>query len=223
MQYIWELFDREKHPQVHLKQAETISPYYELAPFFEETIKDGFVEYNGFYRFEKIFLNLYLQLGDDKEVFNILFDVFSRYLILCDLKSGLTQEDLNRKHIVEELEGGFFGEYVAELIFRVEREEKYKLAHYINLARSSGGTSKYLFAKAVTSLLNTGTVYCDKENPQNMILYVGRKKNLHDERIIELAEEVLLPMNMQNKVLWENHFGIIDEESTMRMDEMVLI
>lgn len=223
MQYIWELFFREKYPQLHLIQTENYSPYYEISPLTDTIFSGDKIEYNGFCRYEKFFLNMYRKMQDDKELFCIFFDVFSRFLIECDLKSETTAADMKRRQILSEIEEGLYGTCAADLIQKLTLDEKSKLAHYVYLARIGGGTTVYLFAKAVTALLNGGTVYFDKENAGEIILYVGRKKSIHDEKLIALVEELLLPMEMKNKVLWEKHFGLIDEEMTMLIDGMMLL
>ncbi len=223
MQYIWELFYKDKHPKAYLKQTDDFSPYLEMSPLSEEHSSDDGIEYNSFYRFEKIFLNMFQEMQGENELRDIFFDVFSRFLIECDLKSGLDIETIQYRQIINELENGNYGKRVSELVQEITYEEKYKLAHYIHLARAQGGTTVYLFAKAVISMLSSGAVYRDKEKEGYIILYVGRKKNIRDVRLIELIEELLLPMEIERKLLWEKHFGLIDEQSTMIIDEILLL
>ena len=78
MQYIWELFYREKYPQLHLIQTENYSPYYEMSPLMDSIFSGDKIAYNGFARYEKIFLNMYMKMQNDEELFCIFFDVFSR-------------------------------------------------------------------------------------------------------------------------------------------------
>ena len=223
MQYIWELFYREKYPQVRLVQAECYSPYYELNPLVNpDNLRDK-VEYNAFYRFDKIFRNMYLEMQDDKELFDILFDVFSRFLIECDLKKGITITDIKRKKIMYGILRGDYGETVSKVYGTLDEDKQYLLAHYVYLAQEAGGTTVYLFAKAIIALLGRGDIYFDKEDLQGIISYIGSKKNMNDEKIIRLVEALLLPMNMKNTVLWEEHFGIIGEDLTMNMDEVLII
>ena len=223
MQYIWELFYTYKHPKAYLKQPEVFSPYMEISPLSEEHSTSDVIEYNSFYRYEKIFWNMFQKMQGENELRDIFFDVFSRFLIECDLKSGLDMEIIQHRKIINELEKGNYGKHVSELVQEITYEEKYKLAHYIHLARAQGGTTVYLFAKAVISLLNSGAVYRDKEKAGYIILYVGRKKNVRDVRLIELIEELLLPMEIERKLLWEKHFGLIDEQSTMIIDEILML
>ena len=53
MRYIWEAFLNPENQDVYVRQADVVSPYYEMAPQAE--ITDGQVEFNAMYRYEDIF------------------------------------------------------------------------------------------------------------------------------------------------------------------------
>ena len=223
MKYIWEMFYKDKHPDVYLTQTKNFSPYQEINPLMDENIMEGELDYNSFCRYEEIFGKMQINMMQDKEIYNVLFDIFSRHLIEVDLKSTITKEEIIKRSIIDNIKNKDYGETAANLYNQLDYEKQYKIAHYINLANKSCGVTIFLFAKAVTSLLETGVVYYDKEKKEQIILYVGRKRNIQDEILIELMQELFLPMKIKNVVLWDKHFGIINENTTMVIDGIVIM
>ena len=60
MEYIWEYFCGINNVDVHIQQAEIISPYYEMPPE-QENLPDE-VAYNPMYRYASIFFPLLLEM-----------------------------------------------------------------------------------------------------------------------------------------------------------------
>ena len=51
---------------------------------------------------------------------------------------------------------------------------------------------------------------------------MGVKETEGDRERLEFLEDMFLPINYQVFLFWEHHFGIMDIDETMVMDEMVL-
>lgn len=223
VQYIWEMFYRDKYPGIHLIQSENVSPYYEMNPMELRIQEKNKISYNGLVRYKKIFMNMYKKMQGDMELFRIFFDVFSRFLIETDLSGGMSLNESRRRRIISEMREGCYGEKVKHLVRKIEEDDIYRISHYVNLRQQSGETDPYMFARAVTSLLKGGTVYYSRDAHKKLWLYVGNKHNFYQESLIELAEEMLLPIGVSCEILWEKHFGMIDEEAIMLIDKMIII
>lgn len=65
-------------------------------------------------------------------------------------------------------------------------------------------------------------VYASNEAVRQVLVYVGVKETEGDRERLEFLEDMFLPINYQVFLFWEHHFGIMDIDETMVMDEMVL-
>ena len=83
--------------------------------------------------------------------------------------------------------------------------------------------SMMLFSKALMELMGTGVLYQDKDDMDYYIYYVGREENQGDKMLIELTVKMLLPLGKKVRVLWNSHFGICNEDITMKDGDIELL
>ena len=65
-------------------------------------------------------------------------------------------------------------------------------------------------------------VYASNETARQVLVYVGVKEEERERQRLEFLRDMFLPINYHVFLFWEHHFGIIDVEETMMVDEMVL-
>lgn len=220
--YIWELFLSGDQDDIRLTQADAASPYYELGPEELRQEEPGVAAYNAMCRYGAIFEPMLSKEHADGELDACFFDMISRFLIHVDLKEGLSVPEYRRRKTIEALLSGICGDRVRVLYAQLPPEKRYRIAVYV-CTMDDGEPSVFLFGKALVDLLDTGALYQDKEDPDFLILYVGRKKNEADLLVIELIQALLLPVGRRLKIMWETHFGIVNEKETMRYDAIEIL
>ena len=201
MRYIWEVFLKPENEEVYVRQAEVVSPYYEMASQAE--ITDGQIEYNAMYRYESIFAPLLTQEG-------------------LDIKSGLSVDEYRRRQCMQEMKDGSLGEEIQKYCSQLETQVLYQVAAYYTLAEKTEATVS-LFAKALIEIVGTGVLYKDKDEQDLFYYYVGRTENQKDTMIIQLVRDMLLPLGKELRIFWNQHFGICGQDITMQADEIVIV
>lgn len=220
MEYIWEYFCGINNVDVHIQQAEIISPYYEMPPE-QENLPDE-VAYNPMYRYASIFFPLLLEMEESKEMESWYLDIFSHYLVQVDLKSGLSYGECRRNDFIDKALSGEYGRDVAETFGHIVSGKQYILAHYFVTAEETEALMM-LFSRALMELMGTGVLYQDKDDMDYYIYYAGREENQRDKRLIGLTVEMLLPLGKKIRILWNNHFGICNEDVTMQDGNIEII
>ena len=220
MDYIWEYFCGFDNADVHIRQAEIASPYYEMPPE-QDTDTEG-IEYNAMYRFMEIFFPILMDMDEGSDMEKWYIDVFSHFLVQVDLKAGLTYGECKRYDLIDKICSGYYGIEMKNIFQRISIEKQYILAHYFVLEEKTEATMS-LFSKALIEVLGTGVLYQDKDDLSLYIYYVGKKENAEDKMLVELTIKMLLPLGKRIRVLWDKHFGICNEDITMNYDNIEII
>ena len=217
MNYIYDIFlkadeqnvNREK---IRFKQAKVFSPYMEIAfdeINFTDIPRDKQIEINSFYRFQEIFQELFdSNFEENIELRNTLFDILIHYLGEMDLKSGLSKNE--------------FGKDLNTNIDFFNKEEKdIFLNSLITLYKT--GTSLELFNKVLVKIFKYSTIYLSKDAPKDIYIYLSEYKNETFEGKINAIVDTFLPVNMTSFLFWDKHFGIIGQEKTMNINEIMMV
>lgn len=220
MRYIWEVFLKPENEEVYVRQAEVVSPYYEMASQAE--ITDGQIEYNAMYRYESIFAPLLTQEGLSPELESWYVDILTHFLAKLDIKSGLSVDEYRRRQCMQEMKDGSLGEEIQKYCSQLETQVLYQVAAYYTLAEKTEATVS-LFAKALIEIVGTGVLYKDKDEQDLFYYYVGRTENQKDTMIIQLVRDMLLPLGKELRIFWNQHFGICGQDITMQADEIVIV
>lgn len=219
MNYIWE-FMQNKEKEIHFKQAESFSPYYEMTPEIKnENEYVQIVVYNSLYRFEHIFMPLFSQEVPIEPWKEKLFDILTHMLVIQELKSGYSQKEYKIKDVMKQIEIGSYGKIVKERYEKLTLTQKHKLACYM-VEQSNTRASVSLYGKALMGLWNTGVVYKDSLNPKVLLVYAGEKKKAELQNILFLVNEIFLPLDYNVRVFWQSHFAIFGKEETLNYEHI---
>ena len=204
MNYIWEILLRARAQglsdnELFFAQAEDCSPWYEQSfPCLnEDTVTGPVVEINSLYRFSEIFQDLLHNMGDS-EYLRHLFDAAVQML-------------------KRELEGGGFSASIAQALQLLSEEQKRGVASLL-LAQYETGSSLLVFRQALTALYPQAMLYQLKPHPEQLLLYLGLANA--DRRIVQMLEDLFLPLQYQVRIFWTKHFGVWDVDATLVFDEI---
>ncbi len=229
MNYAWEaVLQAEKagrnRDMLRFVEAKAPSPYIEVSmeDLNLEAPEEDRIEINPLYRFEDVFGRLFdKNIEGMTQTREIFFDICMHYIIQLDLREGLSKEDFYCSLIADDLNKGSYGAAAAERFGLFEKaEQKIILRSYLQLLR----TGNYLeeFRKAVKRLYPQAIIYENNEAAQELLVYLGVKESEKEREKAAFFVEMFLPIQAAVYYFYENHFGIIDVDETMMMDEMVI-
>ncbi|SFA80150.1 hypothetical protein [Clostridium frigidicarnis] len=231
MNYIWDVLlksDEEciSREKIKFILPEICSPYMEISFIdINNTMlpEDKTVEVNPYYRFYDIFKDLFdINMEESKELREVLFDIVVHYLGELDLNQGLCKEEFYKKFFMRDIKNGIFGQELYSDINILSKEElDYILSGLITLYIT--GVSLHLFNKILKKVFKNNRVYLNQDNPKDMYIYLGQPKTNDLNKKIEIITKLFLPINMNAFIYWDYHFGILDAEKTMVLDEIVMM
>jgi len=227
--YIWEAAlhaDKERIPREKLKfrPVDNGSPYMEIVRenINEKMLGVPLVEVNPLYRFAHIFSELFSKnLKGYEQTREKFFEVSMQYMVQLDLRQGMDKQEYRLCFLLEDILNGVFGVEAAQAIRWFEKENLRQLLRFI-LDLYECGSSIYLFRKVMRYLYPDSIVYVNNEDTRQLLIYVGRKETETEQKKLAFLQGMFLPIYYEVFLFWEHHFGIIDVEETMELDNMVL-
>ena len=229
MNYAWEavlLAEKSKKDRDSLRfiEAACPSPYIEVSvtDLNAQTIEGDTIEINPLYRFEKMFGRLFdKNITDMRQTRALLFDVCMHYVVQLDLREGLTKEDFYESRIAVDIQGGIYGE-AARKRFRLFRKPEQKIILHACLMLMKSGNYMMSFRTAVTGVYPHACIYENNETAYELLVYLGADETDEERERAAFLREMFLPIQETVHFFYEHHFGVIDVDETMVVDEMVL-
>lgn len=223
MEDFWKVVCKGKD-NIRFMQAESYSPYSEISMNGIQQMDDNLtqVSVNGFYRYDSIMQPLFgkKSIPDSQKAW--LFDIYMHYLTELEYRSGTTYQDYLIRKFQMDLEEGMYGQEIQECFERLDKDEKFTVAHSL-FCQQSTRESVERFADTLVAVLHNGVVYKNELNEKELYIYISSKKNDEDISKIYLVQQLFQPMGYESRIFWEQHFAVFGEEQTLRMDEIELI
>lgn len=229
MNYVWEAALAADEAGIRREEVRYVpvrngSPYTEvvLENINDKKIQSPNVEMNPLYRFAKEFSCLFdINLEGYEITRQLVFEIFMQYLIQQDLRQGLSRQEYALRFLLRDLTGGICG---SETIGILEQFDKMKIRRLLCLILKlyQCGSSVWLFREVMRCMYPKSLVYANNDETRQILAYIGIKETKQERERLEFLQDLFLPINDQIYLFWEHHFGIIDVEATMVMDEMVL-
>ena len=229
MNYAWEAAleaDRCGIPREELRYTPVRdgSPYTEVV---QEEInnresKKKEIEINPLYRFAREMAEVFdRNLTEYEDTRMVFFDVFMHYISCLDLRQGLSKQEYALRFLLHDLLKGTCGAAAARVVGDFEKGKLRDLLRLI-LKLYRCGSSVSLFKEVMRRMYPDSLVYASNETARQVLVYVGVKEEERERQRLEFLRDMFLPINYHVFLFWEHHFGIIDVEETMMVDEMVL-
>ena len=229
MNYIWEAVlhaDEERIPREKLrfKPTDNGSPYMEIVRenINQKKLEEPLVEVNPLYRFAYIFSEMFSKnLEGYEQTREKFFEIAMQYMVQLDLRQGMDKQEYRLCFLLEDILNGVYGVEAAQAIRWFEKEKLRQLLRLV-LDLYECGSSIYLFRKVMRYLYPDSLVYANNEDARQLLIYVGKKETEAEQKKLAFLQGTFLPINYEVFLFWEHHFGIIDVEETMELDNMVL-
>lgn len=229
MNYLWEVAlrtDDMEVPRENLRYvpAKSYSPYIEVS--FEDlntiVLEENIIEANPLYRFSSIFGALLdINLVQYSELRTMLFDIYMQYMIQIDLRQGLSKDEYYLRFILRDIMNGVYGDDIkSAVLILTPKQLRRVLCCMLNLYRC--GTSILLFRRVMRTMYPDSLVYSSNDIFREILIYIGVKETPQERSKIDFLIAFFLPLDYMTHLFWEYHFGIIDVEVTMELDNMIL-
>ncbi|MDE7478820.1 MAG: hypothetical protein K2M91_12895 [Lachnospiraceae bacterium] len=229
MNYAWEavlLAEQNNRDRDSLRFAEAVTP----SPYIEVSMTDlntgepegDKVEINPLYRLQDVFGRLFDRNTDEMaQTRALFFDVCMHYIVQLDLREGLSKEDYYYSLISDDIQSGRYGGKTRErFALFAKQEQKQILRAYLRFLKT--GNYQEEFRKAVTGIYAGALIYENNETAYELLVYLGTEDTDIQRERAAFLREMFLPVQETVHFFYENHFGIIDVEETMLVDEMVI-
>lgn len=218
MKKIWE-FLQENQEKIRYQQTEYFSPYYEVS---KESIrkenKTYQVNFNSFYRYEEVFEYLF-DLDINPKYQQLLFDCIMHYLISEEFRLGITKEEYYIRNYWKNIQRGIYGKNVQNVFGTLSKEKKHLIAATL-YKQSKVNPSVYLFATALTSVMDNCVVYRNKIVPMEILVYIKGMGTRDAKSTVMAVKELFLPLKYTLRIFNGQHFGVIQADQTLEIDQI---
>lgn len=230
MNYVWEALLKAREQGIEegdlrFLPAGSPSPYVEVA--FDDLntgwIEEPQIRVNPLYRFSDIFSAIFApDIQEYTDTRTIFLDVFLHYAAATDLLSGMHRQEYYYWFVAEELRKGIFGEKAAEAFALFRPGQQRRIVTSL-LGLYQAGHYKEVFIGLIKALYENAIVYEGRDRAETMFLYIGRRETEEERKRVGLLIDTFLPINESVEVFFDEHFGIMDVEDTMILDQILLI
>ena len=234
MNLIWDIVlqsakDGWSSQQLFFQPAENPSPYLEqsFASINEKNVDTNLIDVNPLYRFSPIFEYLLhldvmdLVFAEQKEFILFYFDLVTHILAEIDLCHGMTKREFYIRKIRRELLDGVFGKKVIEGMEQLSREQQIIIADELLKVFETGSSVKS-FCTVMKQIFPGCLVYQNRLHPQKIYAYIGRERDESLQKIWRMIRETFLPLDMEVKEFWQEHFGILGIDETLKLDKIAI-
>ena len=227
MNFIWDICLNAKNngfkkEELFFEAAKDCRPWYEqdFSIINEKDVHSPKIEYNPLYRFSDLFQELLSpELQGFDEYRKFIFNTISHLLIWCDLHHGLSKDTFYTQRFIRDIKCGEFGTENAEAFQMLSKDIQKNLSSLI-LEQYRTGSSLLIFRSAIKLVFPDALLYQEKYHPKKLIIYLGDTKSNILAGRIQLLKELYLPMEYQVRIFWAHHFGVMDVDPVMKLDEI---
>ena len=227
MNFIWDIAlqaQRDKLPldKLFFQPAKNPSPCYEQSfkSINETHVYNPLVEINPFMRFTGIFQYLlhrdvvYDLEAENKQFIFFALDAIVHILAEIDLCHGMTTREFYVRRVKKELLYGVNGDLAQEAMESMTKEEQLKVADELYCVTKIGG-SFASFCKIVKEIFPGVFIYQGRQKRRRVYVYLDRKETPELSTQWKFLRDTFLPIDMEVRVFWDTHFGIIGVAPTM--------
>lgn len=176
--------------------------------FFPEALikeKSKIIELNNKYKHDKKY----------RDVVNLIL----HQLVFFDRIRGITLDEIKMAILYDEINQGYFGNELKDYISELKFCDLYVvLKEYIKSLEST-----YTVFDEVLKLLFGKIFIYNERYTQKIMICIEKVRTEYNEKLFFILKFLFANMRLNIEVFWKNeHFGIIDNEETMRIDNLAI-
>lgn len=151
----------------------------------------------------------------------LMMDMMLHTLGQLELYTGQNKKDIIVKEIVRGIKEGHYGEKTVKLFECFKEYEKYIIADILYESQNKI-TNTNTFKLAIKQIFEDSAIYDNKYSGTNLVLYLNYPKSRENQDKIKLILEFFMPIILEIDIFWEKHFGVIGNNITMKINEIVM-
>ena len=211
MSYIWQNYGTDKDFYI---EENPLSPYLEVGNATENKIGVNPVP-----RFYKIFAPFFKTNLSEKN-FDAVKNILFHYLAQLDLKSGKHLTSFLESELDKEIRENIFGAWAKEIYLSLAENERRIFLIYFQRHESAQGLKNFFF-QAVEQFFPKSKFYFHKPE-KKFLICLPYSETEHRKNLLDLLIFFLFDIGVEYEFFWNCHFGIIGENETMHLDEVVI-
>jgi hypothetical protein len=226
--YVWDVLMRAREQELDIRSfrfvpAASYSPYMELSLEDLNTSElEQVVEINPYYRFYSIFRDLFQPDEEEHlELRESLFDIMMHFLAQIDLYQGMNRREYHIRFVRRDIGDGIFGPKVKESFGLLNREEQDAIAEEL-LRLYETGEAVHLLKETMRRIFHRSIIYANCEEKDELLIYIGQEETKLARIKADLILDLFLPARFTIELYWTHHFGILEADPTMKIDEIAL-
>lgn len=232
--FIWDIvlqaaqddFESEK---LFFKPAKSFSPYYEhsFSCINQRHVEKPEIEINPLMRFSQIFEYVLhpdvmdLIFARQKQFIQFYFDLMTHILAEVDLCHGMTKREFYIRRIRQEVLAGLYGDTAREGMEQLKRDKQVDVADEL-LRVIEVGSGVHSFCHIMKQIFEGCIIYQSRAHPQKLYVYIGKERDESLLKVWKMMKEVFLPLDIEVREFWSEHFGILGIEATMHTDAIAI-
>ena len=139
-----------------------------------------------------------------------------------DFVSGTTVIDVICEKISEDIKKGILGMSLKKYFLLLNSEEQQYIALLIYNEKINNVNCMKNFRLGIKYFFIDSLIYRQKSEKNKIIVYINKPKNKVNIAKIKTLELLFLELGMELKVFWENHFGVVNVDETVKIDEIAV-
>ena len=144
------------------------------------------------------------------------------YLRELDFISGTTVIDVICEKISKEIKNEVLGKKLKKYFFQLNREEQEYISLLVYNQQINSVNCMKNFKIGVQYFFYDSIIYNEKQQKNKIIIYINKEKNKLNIGKIKILELLFLELGLNLKVFWKNHFGVVNVDETVKIDEIAV-
>ena len=144
------------------------------------------------------------------------------YLRELDFISGTTVIDVICEKISKEIKNEVLGKKLKKYFFQLNREEQEYISLLVYNQQINSVNCMKNFKIGVQYFFYDSIIYKEKKQKNKIIIYINKEKSKENTTKLKILELLFLEFGLELKVFWENHFGVVSVDETVKIDEIAV-
>ena len=144
------------------------------------------------------------------------------YLRTLDFVSGTTVIDVICEKISEDIKNAVLGIKLKKYFLLLNREEQEYVSLLTYNQRINNVNCMKNFKLGIRYFFLDSLIYREKQQKNKIIVYINKEKNKGNIVKIKILELLFLELGLKLKVFWKNHFGVVNVDETVKIDEIAV-
>ncbi len=161
---------------------------------------------------------------EKRPVLTEFFNILVHFLCYTDLQLGYTLLDYQKKSLYDDINSNIYGENIKHLFFNLTNHDQHKFLTAICNFNKSDHHTLTSFDVAFKTFFSRSIIYFSPIR-RDIFLFIGQPESDYNKDVLNLLVYFLFPIthHLNKNIAWTNHFGIIDNDNTMKIDKIFIM